>query len=208
MHKKVLKSVIHLMWLFIIGFCVLKIFFPEKLLLVIENEKVLLVGKFIDENWSMKMAADVLLGLLTYHFYLCACKQCKKLQNWQYFVLAAYMILIEIGYMWNPTVATILDLAALISFPVVIGSKLGQSIPIFFIHHIGQLGLLYIRSAPLYMVDNNYATLILLVLDGYCWLMLYYLYSNLHKEETIWESLVGSFSKTLQKLSSKKNSQK
>ena len=208
MNKRVLQVSIGLVAFFIIAFCVLKLFFPDALLVCIENKRIIQIGNFIDNHVTAMVFMDAAFAVLAMHFYLSSCKQVWRLEIHHYVLLAIYGVAMAVMYLIHPVVAMITDLILFIVFPIILKSKPKQFIPLFIIHQVGQNALLFIRSQPLYLADTNYATGTLLVLDAYAWLVLYYLYSNMNKEVTIWEDLHFRFSAICQKLNWKKNSKK
>ena len=53
MNKKVLKTMIALVIVFLLACYILKIFFPEQFVMSIENEKLIAIGNYIDNNaWA------------------------------------------------------------------------------------------------------------------------------------------------------------
>lgn len=205
MNKKVLWSMIILLWVFLIGFAVIKLFFADWFVAVVDNQRIIQIGNFIDTHLYARLLADVALSVLTLHFYLCACKKVWSLSLQWYAVVAVYAVALNVCYLYIPYLAMSLDLIGLVLLPLLMCAERKQTIVIFILHQIAQPLTLIIRSAPLYLADTNYATQFVLVFDLYVWLTLYYLYSNLYKEESLWEKLVCPFSEIRRKLSLRKN---
>lgn len=206
MNKRVLWAMIVLLWVFLIGFAVIKLFFAEWFVAVVENDKILKIGSFIDNSFVLTAITDTLVSFLAMHFYLCSCKQVWRLPVTVYALLFAYTAISVLVFSWNSTVASVLDILALICVPLLLKSKVKQTISVFVLHEVGQILLLFVRSEPLYLASTNYATQFVILFDSYVWLMLYYLYSNLYKEKTIWENLGSPFSEIRRKRNLKKNS--
>ena len=61
MNKKVLRTMITLVVVFLVALYVLKIFFPEQFVMAIQNEQFIAVGNFIDTN----QFADYIFGMFT-----------------------------------------------------------------------------------------------------------------------------------------------
>lgn len=206
MNKKVGWLVIALLWVSFIGFAVTKLFFAEQFLAVIHNENLIAIGNAIDGNPKLRLAADIFVSVFLMQFYLCACKQVWRLHTYQYLIFFVYISLINIGYLWNPAATMIVDLVGMIVFPLILGAKLKQVVSIFVLHQAGQLLTLFIRSEPLYLASTDYATQFVLVFDMYLWLAIYYTYSNIYKEETLWEKLLHPFSGIKRKRNSQEKS--
>ena len=206
MNKKVLWSMIVLLWVFLIGFSVIKLFFADWFVAVVENERIVQIGNFIDTHLYARLLADVALSVLTLHFYLCACKKVWSLSLRWYITVVIYAATLNVCYLYMPYLAMSLDLIGLVVLPLLMQAERKQTIAVFILHQIAQPLTLIIRSAPLYLVDTNYATQFVLIFDLYVWLTLYYLHSNLYKEESLWERLACPFLEIRQKLNSRKKS--
>lgn len=206
MNKKVFKWVIASLWLTLIMFSILKLFLAENFIAVVTNQRIINIGNFIDKNFVAKITADTLIGIFIMHFYLCACKQVWKLSLIEYSIVFVYSILIVFLQSIMPVLATTINLAAPVILPILLKCKWKQTLVIFVLHHVGQLATVFIRSEELYHITANYATAFIFAFDMYLWLGLYYIYSNIYKEETLRDGLLQHFSVTREKLSSKKKS--
>lgn len=194
MNRRLLQAVIILLWVFLGMFAVLKLFFNDWFLAVADNDKVALIGEYIDHHWMVKLFADTLLGVIGMQFYLCACKQVWRLQYSHYVWLTLYTLALNFCYLYNSQIASIIDLLGFVLIPMVLKCNLKQTVIVFILHQVGQILILFIRNEPLYLDTTNYATRFLLLFDAYVWLVLYYIYSNLYKEKTLWEWLGSPFS--------------
>ena len=208
MNKRVLQAFIMLMWLFLIGFSILKIFFAEWFLTAVSNEKIISIGNYIDNSLILRIIVDSLIGIVTMHFYLCSCKQVWVLQPVHYLIMLAYALSVVFLELLIPQFTPIIDLLAVVVAPILLSCNFKQTALICFLHYAGQAALLFLRSEPLYLAGTNYAVVFILVLDVYVWLLLYYLYSNLYKEETLWNYLLSHFSEIRRRKNLKQNSRK
>lgn len=206
MNKRVLWTMIVLLWVFLIGFAIVKLLFGDWLVAVVENERILKIGSLIDGRWQIRILADTVISMIAMQFYLCSCKQVWRLPLYMYMILAGYTLILNIIYLWSAFVGFVIDLAAFILIPILMKAKISQTLCVLVLHHVGQITILFIRSEPMYLASTNYATQFVLLFDVYVWLVLYYLYSNLYKEETLWEKLGSPFSAIRRKMSSKKSS--
>lgn len=205
MNRKVLLTMIVLLWFFLFAFMAIKLFFPNELVAVVENTRIREIGDFIDNNLWVRVLVDSLVGILTMHFYLCSCKQRWRLSLSEYIIVIAYSFGITLLKLVTP-IFNWADLVAPLVLPLLLKFNSKQSLCVFILHTFGQPLLLLIRSEPLYLVSTNYATQFILLFDVYIWLVLYYTYSNLYKEKTLWENLSSSFSVIRQKLNLKRSS--
>jgi hypothetical protein len=77
MNKNVLKAMVYLCWAYIIAFLIIKVFFPEQLLLVVENQRVIAVGNYVDTHLWLLHLLTYIIRCITFLIFICAC--CKKM---------------------------------------------------------------------------------------------------------------------------------
>lgn len=182
MNRQVLRSMITLVWVFLIGFAVVKLFFAEWLLASIDNEQVIQVGKFIDQHRWATVLADSFIGTLAIHFYLCSCKSMWRLRFIEYVCVFVYSVTLAILQPVVPSLVFSFDGLCFILVPILMGISWKRVLLVFLAHDVGQVLILFIRSQPLYLEGADYVTSLILVFDVYVWLLLYYLYANMYKE--------------------------
>ena len=194
MNKRVMQALIILLWLFFILFAVLKIFFGDIFLVFVNNEKFLWLGAVIDSSLPLQFITDVLVSFVLMHFYLCACLKQWRLSLYKYLLFLYYVVFLRYLYLLSTPVASVVDIGAMLVLPFVLGCEKKHSAVVFISHQIGQLFTLFIRSEPVYMASTNYVTQFVVFADMYIWMAIYYIYSNLYKEETLWAFLLHPFS--------------
>ncbi len=189
MNKKVLKSTIYLCWVFLICFAIIKIFFAEPFVAVVNNEKIITIGRFIDSHIIIKQIVHIATTLLTYQFYLCACCRKWHLDKKQYLICAIILIPTVFLNWYFPSIMVGINFVLMFVIPYFLKANY-KDVCIFFTAHIlGQTLVQFIRSEPMYLLDVNIVTQFICGIDAYIWLLLYYLYSNIYKESL----LMGSF---------------
>ena len=204
MNRKVLWSMIVLLWLFFVTFAILKLFFGQEFVAVMNNSKIVEIGNFIDNhNWAT-ILSDTLVSSLIMHFYLCACKRVWNLNIKNYIYLIIYVFALVLIYRENSALGMIVDTTMMIAIPIHLKCSIGHYLSVFLLHEAGQLFTLFVRSEPIYLASTDYATQFILLFDVYVWLVLYYLYSNMYKEESIWANLLFPFSVIREKLNTKR----
>lgn len=183
MNKKVLWTMIVLLWVFLIGFSVVKLFFAEWFVATIENDKIVYIGSVIDQSHWLTLLADSIIGSFAIHFYLCSCKAVWKLRVVEYWLVFVYSVVIANLYNLFSTATSIIDAGCFILVPLLMGVRWKRVVAVFSAHTLGQALLLFIRSQALYLEGADYATSFILVFDVYVWLLLYYLHANMYKKE-------------------------
>ena len=72
MNKKVLRTMITLVVVFLVALYVLKIFFPEQFVMAIQNEQFIAVGNFIDQRQWLTLVLTGITTFIVMYLYLCA----------------------------------------------------------------------------------------------------------------------------------------
>ena len=183
MNKKVLKTMLALVMIFLCAFYVLKIFFPEQFIMVIENKHLVMIGEYVDANLWLHIILACITSFITYWFYLCAVTRKWRL-NWK--ELVAVLITIAVTqtlYSFDATytLASGISIVAMLVLPLIGHAKLKDVAVVFSIHYIAQLLSTLIRGLPALLTNVNYATIFLMTMECYFWLLLCYLYFNFKK---------------------------
>lgn len=188
MNKKVIKTMLALVLVFLVGLYVLKIFFPEQFILSIEIEVLINIGNFIDGRiWLTKICSAVttFIGLF---FFECAVTRKWKL-NWKEFVVIIITIVAtRLLSLWDVDIANGISVIAMFIIPLINGAKLRELAVVYSIHYSSQLLSLKIRNLPIYLTHINSLIAICLTAECYLWLILFYFYYNYKKEGKSWEN--------------------
>lgn len=181
MNKKVFNTVIILIWVTIIAFLVAKIFFGEYVAIAYSNPFLVKIGQFIDNHFWLKRFCYFLTTFATYYLYLCACCQVWKLKWKQLAIITPILLVMQVVKYFEPTIGSALDCVCMLSLPYVLGAKYKTTVYIFTAHSLSQIIVAYARNIPLHIINPNFMTMLLLMIDAYLWLILYYFYSNKFK---------------------------
>lgn len=183
MNKKVLKVMIALVMIFLCAFYVLKIFFPEQFVMVIENERLVQIGEYIDNHLWLYIMITCVTNFITYWLYLCAVTH-KWYLNWKEIVTVLCVIALTQGvYEFDETLASGIHIIAMICLPLISSAQLKEVAIVFSFNYLSQLLSTLIRNLPLLLTNVNFMTIFLMTLEQYFWLLLFYLYFNFKKEE-------------------------
>lgn len=209
MNRKVFKVMIALVVIFLTGLYVLKIFMPEQFVLSVENEIIITIGTYIDNNAWAYYLFGILTSFITYWFYLCAV--CRRWYLKWYEILT---VLVVIGATLGLSVVdvnlyTALSYSSFIFLPLIFNknAKLKDIVICFTIHLFSQALSLSIRNISLYITNPNSITMFLMTLDCYLWLLLLYIYYNYKKEGNLWDGGVRHSTEN-KKVEKKEKSQK
>lgn len=182
MNKKVLKTMIALVVIFLIACYVLKIFFPEQFVMVIENKTLIQIGDFIDKRMWLSKIVSGISTFLSMWLYLCAVMR-KWVLNWkEILALLIVVIISRILFLYDVDIANALVSLSMFIIPMFGNTKLKDVTTVYSIHYISQLLSLKIRNLPLLITHINSIIAITLSIESYFWLLLFYIYFNYKKE--------------------------
>lgn len=207
MNKKVFKTMIALVVIFLACLYVLKIFMPEQFVLSVENEIIITIGTYIDNNdWAFYIFG-ILTSFITYWLYLCAV--CRRWYLKWYEILTVFVVIGgSIGLsLWDTNVYSAYSVITFIVLPVIFKSDLKTVATVFTIHSLSQTMSLTIRNLPMYITSPNSLTMFIMTFDCYLWLLLLYFYYNYKKEVSLWDGGVH-LSTENKKVEKKEKSQK
>lgn len=185
MNKKVLKTMIALVVIFLCALYVLKIFFPEEFVMVIENEQLIKIGEYVDNNLWLHIILACITSFITYWLYLCAVTH-KWYLNWKEILMVLGVIAItQTLYSFDETVdlASGISIISMLILPIFSKASLKDVAIVFSIHYMAQLLSTLIRGLPLLLTNVNYATIFLMTIECYFWLLLFYLYFNIKRRD-------------------------
>lgn len=185
MNKKVLKTMIALVIVFLLACYILKIFFPEQFVMSIENENLIKIGKFIDDRiWLAKICSGIttFIGMFLYE---CAVTKKWKL-NWKEFVeILSIIIITKCISLYDNDISNGISTIAMFIIPMLNNAKLKEVSIVYSVHYISQLLSIKIRNLPIYFSQINSIIAICMTFECYLWLILFYLYFNCKRSRKI-----------------------
>ena len=181
MNKKVLKVMIALVMIFLCAFYVLKVFFPEQFVMVIENERLVMIGNYIDNHKWLYIIIACITNFITYWLYVCAVTR-KWYLNWKELIAVLCIIALTQGlYELDPTLSSGVSIIAMICLPLISKARLSDVAIVFTFDYVSLTLSTLIRNLPALLINVNFVTIFLMTLESYFWLLLFYLYFNLKK---------------------------
>ena len=178
MNKKVFKTMIALVVIFLCACYVLKIFFPEQFVLAIENGAFIKIGTYINAHTWADYVFGICTSFITYWFYLCAV--CKRwyLKWWECLIVLA-VVGANIGLSFvDINIYSSFSVATFVILPFIFKSELKNVAIAFPIHSFSQTLTLTIRNFPVYMTHINSFSIYLVGIESFLWLVLLYLAFN------------------------------
>lgn len=183
MNKKVFISMLILSIVFLVGLYVAKIFFPQEFMMSIQNERIIMIGEFIDSHEWLYYVCCGLTSFVTYWLYCCACSGRLWLKWYEILEIVIVIVLCRVLNSYDTNLATIISWISFVFLPALMGGELKRCAVVFTTHSISQGLSIKIRSLPMYLTNVNFATGILMTLECYFWLLLFYIIFNYKKEK-------------------------
>lgn len=165
---------------FLVGLYFLKIAFPSEFVMVITNPQLIMIGNYVDTHLWLHICLGIITSFITYWLYLCATTR-KWYLNWiEIIIVVCICVLTQVLFYWvDVTLASTLSLCAMICLPIISKAKLTDVAMVFTVHSVAQVMSIKIRGLAMLLTDTNYATIFLMGIESYFWLLLFYLYFNL-----------------------------
>lgn len=183
MNKKVFVSSLVLVIVFLCAMYVGKIFFPEDFVLLVENERLLAIGRFIDSHPPLYYIFGFISSFITYYLYCCAVSRRPRL-NWkECLIILAGVIVNRLVSFLDMNIATHISISLFFILPCVTKGNIKDCMIVYSVHGLAQVLSLSIRDLPLYFGNEiTFLAGILMTLECYLWLVLFYLIYNYKKE--------------------------
>jgi hypothetical protein len=183
MNKKVFVSMLFLCIAFLFGLYVVKIFFPQEFVMIVENEKLIAIGNFIDSHRWCYYLVCCITAFITYWLYLCACCSQKRLKIWQIAIVIAIILGSCVVDKLDPNIAMYYSIISMIVLPALFKGKLGNIALVFSVHIIAQYLSLSIRNLALIFSTFNSLIGLIMTAEMYLWLSLFYIIFNYKEKE-------------------------
>lgn len=185
MNKKVFIAMLILTISFLVSFYVLKIFFPQEFAMSIQNERLIQIGAFVDSNIILTRICSGITTFIIYWLFICASTK-KWCLNWKELVSSIIIIIVtRLLYFYDGNIASGISTIGMFLIPVLFNKDL-KARPMVFtysVHALSQLLSLKIRSLPIFLTNINSIIAIVLTLECYLWLILFYIIFNYKKKE-------------------------
>ena len=193
MNRKVFISMLVLTITFLVGLYVLKIFFPNEFVMVIEIEQLIKIGGFIDNHIVINFILGIVLGVLFDYLYFGAVCRKIKLNLKLILIIIIYNITYNILYTFLPTeilvknssLFIVVSTCYMILLPIFFTKELIPLAITYCINYISQTLSLYIRDLSLLLTSSNFITMFLMTIETYLWLVLCLIIFNYNKKESV-----------------------
>ena len=174
--KNLLKRIITLCWISLIGCLVIKLFGGDYFKLMCDNESFKNLCNWIDGNFVKEIIRFIFANMC---FYIYTCSIIKrKMSKKELIIFELSMIIITIAKYITPQIGFIADSITMIIIPLKFSKWNWKSTILgFLLINAFQLISLFIRNLGITILEAPILVELLLQVDYYIMLILYYLYS-------------------------------
>lgn len=181
MTKNVIKTMFILVVCYLLAWYVLKIFFPDIFLLQVNNERLIMIGDFIDNHFWLDKLVGLVMCYITYTLYLGALCELKHLNLKQSLVVVGVYIVSLVVEHFDITLVTYYNILAMVILPAIFNCNSKRLALVFSAHFICQCLSLAIRQLSTRVLSFNSLSCLIMTLECYFWLLLWYLWFNYNK---------------------------
>lgn len=160
-----------------------KIFFPEMVVEVAQIKSITRIGHYIDTHkWAWYVASTILSFFICY-FTFCACCKKKYLTLTQTIIVIAYILILYVLKDYFPAQYTAVNISFMIFIPMIFKGDFKATAICFLSTNFIQTITGEVRGIMSMVIDFNFATLIILMIDYYILIFLLYMAFNFKKGE-------------------------
>lgn len=182
MNKKVYVSALILVVVFLCIQYVLKIFFPEAFLMIIEEPNIVLAGQFIDANWWLYFPIAFIFAMVSDYLFFAACCKTRK-PHWSlWLIMICYNVILISLYTFAPYFVAAnsnlivgCSMAYMFLVPIFYTNELKPMAITYVVANVAQLLTLAIRDFTPLLTSVNTLTTMLLSIESYLWATLCYI---------------------------------
>lgn len=183
MNKKVLRVSIFTIGVLLFVLYIFKWIFTKEYALVIQNDKFIAFGNFVDAHHWLRVVLSVITSFVIYWLFLCASLHKWRL-NWRecLYVLGAIILCRVFSYI-DVNVSTNLSYVVFPILLILCKADMKYGAIIYSFHIMAQALSLSVRGLLNYLFAVNYITILFLGIESYLWLLLFYFIGQNNKKE-------------------------
>lgn len=182
-NKRIYVSMLVMTISFLLAMYIFKIFFPEQFIIIINNNTIIKIGNYIDNNLWLKYILEGITAFITYFLYLCASSK-RLYLNWkECLYILGTIIIVRVVSLFDTTFSTAISISSFLFLSALCKGKIKETAITYTIHTVAQALSLFIRSLPIYLIEVNFITTFIIGFECYLWLILCYIIFNIKKGE-------------------------
>ena len=191
MNKRIAKTLLVLCIAYMIGYYVLKFIFPEKLILVVTDENIIKLGKFVDSNKIYKYSLNIISSFITFLLFVFASTGRYRLKWQEYLYIIIGTIICFLCALYIPTLYTHTSISIMFLLALLCKGKMLYTVSSFVIHGYLSQFLFSIRGFETILQYYNLVSGIILMTECYVWLIILALFFNLKEKKNEFSSSIS-----------------
>lgn len=181
MNKKIAKTLITLICVYLVAFYIIKIFFPQLILDQVVSDNVLIFGNFIQERAWLNYLIAFATTLFTYYLFACASSGMFK-KNWKQIIFLIIFSIVDFAAVeFLPNFAQHISTSLMLIYTLICNGKMFNTIITFVIHGACSQLLFMIKGFETVIMRLNVASALMLSVEGFAWLLLLSILFNLKR---------------------------
>lgn len=160
-----------------------KIFFPSIVVEIAQLDCICKIGCFLDSNLWASLIVSSLLSFFIYYFYCCACCRKRRLNKKEVAIIVLTIVLLLAVKSLLPKQYTAINISTMVLLPLLFKGDFHATTVCFVSTNLLQSITAEIRNFGTMIIDYNYASLIVLMVDYYIFIWLLYCLFNYKKLE-------------------------
>lgn len=153
---------------------ILKIFMPQLVIEIAHIDSIVRIGHYIDSHKWVWYLSSILLSYISYYFICCGCCKKKKLTRSEILLVLATIVILLIVKELLPNQYTSCNISSMILLPYIMKADFKATTISFISISFLQTITLEIRNLQFRIIDFNFATLLILMIDIYIFEFLLY----------------------------------
>ena len=183
MNKRIAKTLLILCIAYIIGYYILKYIFPEQLVLVVTDENIIRLGKFVESNIIIENIFRIITAFITLYLFSCASTGRFRFKWYELIVIMGFSIIDRLCLLFAPELYTHTAISLMLLLPTIFKGKLLYTTISFILHGYLTQFLLQIRGFETIILNYNIISGIVLMIEGFVWLIILALVFNLKERK-------------------------
>ena len=183
MNKRIAKTLLILCIAYMIGYYILKFIFPEQLLLVVTDDNIIRLGRFVDSSKIYKILLNIITTFITFLLFVFASTGRFKLKWYEILYIIGGTTICKLCAEFTPNLYTHTSISVMLILALLCRGKMFYTISSFVIHGYLSQFLFSIRGFETILQYYTTITGMVLTLEGYIWLIILALFYNIKERE-------------------------
>lgn len=173
MNKKIAKTLLILIIVYLSAFYVIKFIYPQFLLEQLVDPNVLKLGTFVESNIYVLYAFRIITTFITFYLFVCASSGRFRLRLREFIFIIIVSIISIVVTRFLPTLMTHTSTSLMLLLVLICRGKKEYFIPVFIVHGYLSQFTFAIKGFETIIMNINAVNGIMLGIEGWVWLFIF-----------------------------------